>query len=495
MAKARTKKRTHVGATNPRHRAPLEGRAAATDPKSLVIRIGAGEVGSSISQLAKDVRQVMEPGTASRLKERRSNSLRDYITMTGPLGVTHLMLFSRSEAGNTNLRIATTPRGPTLHFRVERYSLCKDVRRAQRHPRGGGKEYDTPPLLIMNNIVKPNSDANSKVPRHLESLTTTIFQSLFPRINPQTTPLKSIRRVLLINREPSGDDDGSFVLNFRHYAITTTAAGMSKPLRRLNAAEKVFGGRADGGRRTNRKGGVPNLGKLEDIADYMIGGEDGTGYMSDATSGSEVDTDAEVEVLESTARRVQSSGSAAKARAAPQANGEDGEEDEDEDQEGAGAGGSGYDKVERRRVKLVELGPRMKLRMTKVEEGLCSGKTMWHDTIHKSKQELQAIESRWEQRRQEKEARRKQQKANVDKKAKEKKAASGGGKAGEGEDDDEYDGYKVRADGNDSDLFDDIMEEDVSGDEDDGFDSEGLAGDAEEMLHKQMEEAGWEDEE
>jgi len=147
MAKARTKKRTHVGATNPRHRAPLEGRAAATDPKSLVIRIGAGEVGSSVSQLAKDVRQVMEPGTASRLRERRANSLRDYITMTGPLGVTHLMLFSRSEAGNTNLRIATTPRGPTLHFRVERYSLCKDVRRAQRHPRGGGKEYDTPPLV------------------------------------------------------------------------------------------------------------------------------------------------------------------------------------------------------------------------------------------------------------------------------------------------------------------------------------------------------------
>ncbi|KAJ1334208.1 ribosome biogenesis protein SSF1/2 [Microdochium nivale] len=499
MAKARTKKRTHVGAKNPRHRAPLEGRAAATDPKSLVIRIGAGEVGSSVSQLSKDVRQVMEPGTASRLKERRGNSLRDYITMTGPLGVTHLMLFSRSEAGNTNLRIATTPRGPTLHFRVERYSLCKDVRRAQRHPRGGGKEYDTPPLLIMNNIVRPDSDANSKVPRHLESLTTTIFQSLFPRINPQTTPLKSIRRVLLINREPSDDDEeGSFVLNFRHYAITTTAAGMSKPLRRLNAAERVLSGKADGGRRSNRKGGVPNLGKLEDIADYMIGGEDGAGYISDATSGSEVDTDAEVEVLESTARRVQSSSSAAAAakQRAQQANGEEGEEDEGEEES---AGGGGYDKVERRRVKLVELGPRMRLRMTKVEEGLCSGKTMWHDTIHKSKKELQAIEGRWTQRRQEKDARKKQQKANVDKKDKEKKAVSGGGKATVATDDDGdenmYGGYKVRLDGNDSDLFDDIMEEDVSGDEDDGFDSEGLAGDAEEMLHKQMEEAGWEDKE
>lgn len=34
----------------------------------MVIRAGAGEVGSSVSQLVKDVRRMMEPGTASRLK-------------------------------------------------------------------------------------------------------------------------------------------------------------------------------------------------------------------------------------------------------------------------------------------------------------------------------------------------------------------------------------------------------------------------------------------
>ncbi|KAI1767818.1 ribosome biogenesis protein-like protein Ssf2 [Hypoxylon sp. FL1150] len=458
MAKSRTKKRTHVGANNPKHKAPLAGRSAVQDPKSMVIRIGAGEVGSSVSQLAKDVRQVMEPGTASRLRERRANRLRDYVTMTGPLGVTHLLLFSRSESGNTNLRIATTPRGPTLHFRVEKYSLCKDVRKAQRHPKGGGKEYITPPLLIMNNISTPGSDANSKVPKHLESLTTTVFQSLFPRINPQTTPLKSIRRVLLLNREPATDkDDGSFVLNFRHYAISTKPAGVSKPLRRLDAAEKLFGAK-------NRKGGVPNLGKLEDISEYMIGGENGEGYMTDGTSGSEMDTDAEVEVLEDAPRKVLSS----KARAARM---ESGEKMADTDE-----------RVERRRVTLVELGPRMKLRMTKVEEGLCSGKTMWHEHIHKSKQEIQDLEKRWDQRRQEKETRRKEQKANVEKKKKER-AASGAksNKDGDDEDDD------IDMDGNNSDLFDEMMEEDE-------LDSEGLAGDAEEALAEAMDDDEWEDE-
>lgn len=148
MARRRTKRRTHAGANNPAGSAAVNGHInSKTDPKTMVIRIGAGEVGTNISQLAADVRQVMEPGTASRLKERKANRLRDYVTMCGPLGVSHLLLFSRSTSGNTNLRLALTPRGPTFHFRVEKYSLAKDVKKAQRHPLGGGKEYLTPPLV------------------------------------------------------------------------------------------------------------------------------------------------------------------------------------------------------------------------------------------------------------------------------------------------------------------------------------------------------------
>lgn len=120
-------------------------------PKSMVIRMGASDVGSSVTQLVKDVRAVMEPHTAIRLRERRSNRLRDYTTMAGPLGVSHLLLFSRSDTGNTNLRIAITPRGPTLNFRVENYSLCKDVAKSQKHAKTatGGIQHLTPPLVSM----------------------------------------------------------------------------------------------------------------------------------------------------------------------------------------------------------------------------------------------------------------------------------------------------------------------------------------------------------
>ncbi|MCV4732979.1 Brix domain-containing protein, partial [Escherichia coli] len=68
--------------------------------------MGAGEVGTSVSQLTQDFRRVMEPDTASRLRERKANNLKDYTAMAGPLGVTHLFLFSRSKSGNVNLRVA-----------------------------------------------------------------------------------------------------------------------------------------------------------------------------------------------------------------------------------------------------------------------------------------------------------------------------------------------------------------------------------------------------
>lgn len=70
MARRRTKSRTHLAGR--KASGPIQASSPhvsmGRDPKSMVIRIGAGEVGPSVSQLAKDVRSMMEPGTASRLK-------------------------------------------------------------------------------------------------------------------------------------------------------------------------------------------------------------------------------------------------------------------------------------------------------------------------------------------------------------------------------------------------------------------------------------------
>lgn len=344
------------------------------------------------------------------LQERKSNRLRDYTVMTGPLGVSHLMLFSKSATGNTNMRLALTPRGPTLHFHVENYSLCRDVERALKRPRGGGQDHKTPPLLVMNNFNSPDATEDSKVPKRLESLCTTIFQSMFPPINPQATPLSSIRRIMLLNREQEEGSD-SYIMTLRHYAISTKKTGVSKRIRRLDPKEV---------RNKDPKAAVPNLGKLEDAADYLLD-PSAAGYTS--ASETEMDTDAEVEVAESTTRKILNKRDLQRMKAG--------------DKEKAEKKINSAPEVEKRAVKLVELGPRMRLRLTKVEDGLCDGKIMWHDYITKSAAEIQKMERNWDQKKKQKEQRKKQQKDNVEKKKQEKAKARAEGKEVKSDDEDE----------------------------------------------------------
>ncbi|BCS27429.1 Brix domain-containing protein [Aspergillus puulaauensis] len=432
----RVKSRSHPKAPS----GPANGKGSASSvgksPKSMVIRIGGSRVGGSVSQLVKDVRLMMEPDTAVRLKERKSNRLRDYTVMTGPLGVTHLLLFSKSSTGNTNMRLALTPRGPTLNFKVESYSLCRDVEKAQKRPRGGGQDHKTPPLLVMNNFNKADADENSKVPKRLEHLTTTIFQSLFPPINPQAQPLSSIRRVMLLNREPEAesDDEGSYVLNLRHYAITTRKTGVSKRIRRLDPKEVR--------NREKHKSAVPNLGKLEDAADYLLD-PSAAGYTS--ASETELDTDAEVEVAGTTTRKVLTKREMQRMKSGEKVDKK-----------------TNAPEVEKRAVKLVELGPRLRLRLIKVEDGLCEGRVMWHDYIHKSEHEVDALDKNWDKKTKEKEARKKLQKQNVERKKQEKAKARAEGKEVE-DDDDELDDEDVDMD--DEWVSDDEVDQKEEGEE------------------------------
>lgn len=145
-------------------------------PKSFVVK--SGTVGNSVAQLTKDVRKVLEPNTATRLKERKANRLRDYVSMSGPLGVTHLAVFSQPPTANVtvpsettvahetaeqraerslvegtttvNLRLIRLPRGPTLSFKVLRYSLASDVLRMARRPRAVGREFAEAPLVCVS---------------------------------------------------------------------------------------------------------------------------------------------------------------------------------------------------------------------------------------------------------------------------------------------------------------------------------------------------------
>lgn len=63
--------------------------------------------------------------------------MKDYAAVAGQLGITHLIVISQT-AHNVIMRLARFPDGPTLHFRINQYSLSRQVRSTQRRP------YDSP---------------------------------------------------------------------------------------------------------------------------------------------------------------------------------------------------------------------------------------------------------------------------------------------------------------------------------------------------------------
>ncbi|SAM01410.1 hypothetical protein [Absidia glauca] len=219
---------------NKTHKAPTEEDYLKV-PKSFVIR--SGIVGTSITALVRDVRKVMEPNTATHLKERRTNRLKDFVSVAGQLGVTNFMIFSRTEK-YTNLRICRVPRGPTLSFRIHEYALAKDCLALQKNPRTNENDYHHSPLLVLNNFKQDGKEFK---------VMTAMLQNMFPPLDVQTMQLNQAKRVLLYNYN---EDTG--MIDFRHYSIGVKTTGVSKSIKRVIT--------------TN----LPNLGDFEDISDYVL---------------------------------------------------------------------------------------------------------------------------------------------------------------------------------------------------------------------------------
>ena len=139
MAKTRRrKKRTHA--------APDAGGQKKV-PKSLVVT--RGTMAAQLTGLEADVKKMLLPHTAQNLRTRKSNTLKDFVSVCGPLGVSHLVMLSATSAASY-LRIARTPHGPTVTFRVESYALTRDVVSVQRRPREPGHAFTHPPLVVLH---------------------------------------------------------------------------------------------------------------------------------------------------------------------------------------------------------------------------------------------------------------------------------------------------------------------------------------------------------
>ncbi|ODV62590.1 Brix domain-containing protein [Ascoidea rubescens DSM 1968] len=383
MAKRRTKKRTHIE--------PNEDELAKI-PRSMVIRLGLAHRNHSLAQLVKDFRNIMQPYTAINLRERKTNKLKDFIVMAGPLNVSHLMIFTQSEKGTTSFKIAKMSQGPTLNFTLTSYSLSKDIRKFLRHPKSLAKDstdFSNPPLLVLNGFPKP------AIAQPYEKTLITTFQNMFPPINPQQIKVSSIKRVLILSKDPKTDE-----IDLRHYSIETKPVEISKNVKKLINSKNVH----------TKK--IPNLSKINDISDFLLDPNSNSGFTSDSEL-SELEEDSIVQIRDTSA--ISASNTIKK---------HDEVKDEDEDNipipeksvendKNENVNNDSEPNVKKRAVKLIELGPRMKFKLVKIEDGNCTGKVLYHSLYSKTKNEVKQLDKIHATREKEKQKRKKEQLQNV----------------------------------------------------------------------------------
>uniref|UniRef100_A0A8D3D324 Peter pan homolog n=1 Tax=Scophthalmus maximus TaxID=52904 RepID=A0A8D3D324_SCOMX len=142
-------------------------------------------------------------------------------------------------------------------------------------------------------------------------------------------------------------------IEFRHYSLKVVPVGMSRGVKKL--MQERF----------------PNMGKFEDISELLMKGAN--------LSESEAEQDGEHNITE-----------------LPQV-----------------YSGRGNMASQQSAVRLTEIGPRMTLQLTKIQEGMGEGNVMYHSIISKTEEEIQEILDRKEAQLKEKEGRRKKQSQNV----------------------------------------------------------------------------------
>lgn len=359
-------------------------------PKSIVAR--GNKVIPLVSELILDFRRLMSPNTASNLREKSFNRMKDYCQVAGLLGVSHIIVFSQTE-NNIVLRIGRYESGPTLHFHVLNYCLCRHVKASQKRPHDSATAYLTPPLVVLNNFGKTEDS-------HVKLISVTL-QHMFPSINIKTIRLNECRRVVLFNYMK---DSGH--IEMRHYHIRAQPVGLSKSVKKVLQAN------------------IPDLGKLEDISEFIQG--QGLGAASD----SEAEDESSRVILPENFI------------------------------------GKGNIKAQQSSIKLSEIGPRLTLELFKVERGLCEGDVLYHKHENKTPEDAARIKQKIEREKMQKHERRAVQESNVKrkrseadekarlKKEKRLKKLEESGEAGHGDSDDA-----------DADVDDDSEDDDEGDDE------------------------------
>lgn len=187
--------------------------------------------------LSRDLRRVMEPFTASHLQEKKTNKIKDFVSLSGIFHVSHMCLFTRS-AKSMSMKIARMPQGPTLTFKVHSFILSKDVLSSLKKQFVEESSFQHAPLVILNSF--------SGEGKHMKLMAQT-FQNMFPPLNLTTMKISAIKRCVLFSFNPATN-----LVDMRHYAVTLVPTGINKGIKKI-AMKKI-----------------PDMNKFEDISDFIL---------------------------------------------------------------------------------------------------------------------------------------------------------------------------------------------------------------------------------
>lgn len=337
----------------------------------LAIILKRGRVGPYLRKLVKELRTTMYPYTAINLKESKSNSVKDYLSIVDVYGLSHMMMVTNTDK-NSYIRFSRMPRGPTVTLKINDYALAAGIyeQKTKEHdhnplkikPKPLTKSFNHIPLVIMNGF---NSNKISEDYQEPVKITAMLLQSFFPPINLNEIQLKKCKRVVLFNLTFEQNDEGKNIpiIEFRHFDIDIEKYSMKKTISNIINNKKT------------------DLSKFDNISDYIL-------KQSGYTSGSDNEdpTLGLCEIIQD----------------------EEMKSEKNKDENG-----------EKIKVKLHEIGPRLNLKIQKIEEGFLKGNVTFHSYMKKSKKEIKELMDKIKEKRKIKKERKQEQEENVQKKKEE----------------------------------------------------------------------------
>ena len=147
------------------------------------------------------------------------NRLSDYAAVASQLSLSHLISISQTTS-NVVLKIAKFMNGPTLHFRVNQYSLSSHIKQSQKRPYESSAAMQTAPIVVLNNFGQTEENT--------VKLMRTTLQNMFPSIDVKSIRLTECRRVVLFHYRK--DDD---LVEMRHNDIKETPVGLNYTVKKI----------------------------------------------------------------------------------------------------------------------------------------------------------------------------------------------------------------------------------------------------------------------